>query len=165
MPLSKGLYHTCFIRGQRCKWWSHLLKLTSSVITDVKPIIYSYIFYIVPLTRYCDIIMHTHKLKVTHHWRWQRSETDAPLALIWGRQLKSSRFIAPKTCAYPRNTGYFSISPSSAFGRDWGTSWSLCNFHLDRLIWTLQNCVHEHFHDVMLLCTVPASRHKRIVTL
>ena len=41
--LSKALYHTCFICVQRCKWWSHRPKLTSSVISDVKPIIY--IFY------------------------------------------------------------------------------------------------------------------------
>ena len=40
MPLSKTLYHTCFICGQRCKCWSRLPKLTSSVISDVKPIIY-----------------------------------------------------------------------------------------------------------------------------
>ena len=38
--LSKALYHTCFICGQRCKWWSHWPKLTLSVISDVKPIIY-----------------------------------------------------------------------------------------------------------------------------
>ena len=40
LPLSKALYHTCFICGQRCKWWSRRPKLTSSVISDVKPIIY-----------------------------------------------------------------------------------------------------------------------------
>ena len=40
VPLSKALYHTCFICGQRCKWWSRLPKLTSLVISDVKPIIY-----------------------------------------------------------------------------------------------------------------------------
>ena len=40
VPLSKALYHTCFICGQRCKWWSRWPKLTSSVISDVKPIIY-----------------------------------------------------------------------------------------------------------------------------
>ena len=45
MPLSKALYHTCFIRGQGCKWWSRCLKLTSSVISNVKPNIYIYIFY------------------------------------------------------------------------------------------------------------------------
>ena len=38
--LSKALYHTCFICGQRCKWWSRRPKLTLSVISDVKPIIY-----------------------------------------------------------------------------------------------------------------------------
>ena len=38
--LSKALYHTCFICGQRCKCWSRRPKLTSSVISDVKPIIY-----------------------------------------------------------------------------------------------------------------------------
>ena len=41
VPLSKGLYHTCFIRGQGCKRSSRRLKLTLSVISDVKPIIYS----------------------------------------------------------------------------------------------------------------------------
>ena len=35
MLLSKALYHTCFICGQRCKWWSRRPKLTSSVISDV----------------------------------------------------------------------------------------------------------------------------------
>ena len=34
MPLSKALYDTCFIRGQGCKWWSRLPKLTSLVISD-----------------------------------------------------------------------------------------------------------------------------------
>ena len=43
MLLSKALYHTCFICGQRCKWWSRRPKLTLSVISDVKPIIYIYI--------------------------------------------------------------------------------------------------------------------------
>ena len=43
VPLSKALYHTCFICGQRCKRWSRRPKLTSSVISDVKPIIYIYI--------------------------------------------------------------------------------------------------------------------------
>ena len=38
--LSKALYHTCFICGQRCKRWFRRPKLTSSVISDVKPIIY-----------------------------------------------------------------------------------------------------------------------------
>ena len=41
--LSKALDHTCFIRGQRCKWWSRRPTLASSVISDVKPIIYIYI--------------------------------------------------------------------------------------------------------------------------
>ena len=40
VPLSKALYHNCFICGQRCKWWSHWPNLTSSVISDI----YSYIF-------------------------------------------------------------------------------------------------------------------------
>ena len=43
VPLSKALYHTCFIRGQGCEWWSRRRKLPSSVISDVKPIIYIYI--------------------------------------------------------------------------------------------------------------------------
>ena len=45
VPLCKALYHTCFIWGQRCKWWSRRPKLTPSVISDVKPIIYIF-FYI-----------------------------------------------------------------------------------------------------------------------
>ena len=40
--LSKALYHTCFICGQRCKLWSRRPKLTSLVISDVKPITYSF---------------------------------------------------------------------------------------------------------------------------
>ena len=44
MPLSKVLYHTCFICRQRCKWWSRRPKLTSSVISDVKPIICIFTF-------------------------------------------------------------------------------------------------------------------------
>ena len=43
LPVST-LYHTCFICGQRCKWWSRRPKLTSSVISDIKPIIYIYFF-------------------------------------------------------------------------------------------------------------------------
>ena len=42
--LSKALYHACFICGQRYKWWSRWPKLTSLVISDVKPIIYIYIY-------------------------------------------------------------------------------------------------------------------------
>ena len=45
MLLSKALYHTCFTCGQRCKWWSRRPKLTSSVISDVKPIIYIIFFF------------------------------------------------------------------------------------------------------------------------
>ena len=45
VPLSKVLYHTCFICGQRCKCWSRRPKLTSSVISDVKPIIYIFFFF------------------------------------------------------------------------------------------------------------------------
>ena len=40
VPLSKTLYHTCFSRRQRWKWWSRLPKLTSRVIWDIKFIIY-----------------------------------------------------------------------------------------------------------------------------
>ena len=36
VPLSKALYHACFICGQRCKWWSSRPKLTLSVISDAK---------------------------------------------------------------------------------------------------------------------------------
>ena len=46
VPLSKALYHTCFICGQRCTRWSRRSKLTSSVTSDVKPIIYIYIYSI-----------------------------------------------------------------------------------------------------------------------
>ena len=42
---SKALYHTCFICGQRCECWSRRRNWTWSVISDVKPIIYIYIFY------------------------------------------------------------------------------------------------------------------------
>ena len=35
-----GFLLSGFICGQRCKWWSHRPKLTSSVISDVKLIIY-----------------------------------------------------------------------------------------------------------------------------
>ena len=42
--LSKALYHTCFICGQRCKCWSRRPQLTSSVISDDKAIIYIYIY-------------------------------------------------------------------------------------------------------------------------
>ena len=45
VPLNKALYHTCFICGQRCKWWSRRPKLTSSVISDIKPIIYILLFF------------------------------------------------------------------------------------------------------------------------
>ena len=48
VPLSKALYCTCFIRGQGCKSWSCRSKLTLSVISDVKPIIYSFIFTVLP---------------------------------------------------------------------------------------------------------------------
>ena len=40
VPLSRALYHTCFIYGQRCKCWSRRPKLISSVISDVKLVIY-----------------------------------------------------------------------------------------------------------------------------
>ena len=47
MPLSKALYHTCFICGQRCKWWSRRPKLTSSVISDVKPMLHFFFLHAV----------------------------------------------------------------------------------------------------------------------
>ena len=47
-PLSKALYHICVICGQRCKWWACRPKLSSSVISDVKSIIYIYILYLHP---------------------------------------------------------------------------------------------------------------------
>ena len=40
VSLSKTFYHACFIYGQGCKCLSRQPKLTSSVISDVKPIIY-----------------------------------------------------------------------------------------------------------------------------
>ena len=44
--LAKALYHACFICGQTRRWWSCRPKLTSSVISDVKPIIYIYILHL-----------------------------------------------------------------------------------------------------------------------
>ena len=68
MPLSKALYHTCFICGQRCKWWSRRPKLTSSVISDVKPIIYIYIYHrgIWPIVRKttCRGVMYSGSLQL-----------------------------------------------------------------------------------------------------
>ena len=49
--LSKALYHACFVCGQRCNWWSHLPKLTLSVISDLKPIIYIFRIFIMKTTR------------------------------------------------------------------------------------------------------------------
>ena len=46
--LSKALYHTCFISGQRCKLWSRRPKLTSSVISDVRSTIYIFLTTKVP---------------------------------------------------------------------------------------------------------------------
>ena len=43
VSLIKALYHTSFICGQRCKCWYRRPKLTSSVISDVKPIIYIFL--------------------------------------------------------------------------------------------------------------------------
>ena len=40
VSLCKTLYQTCFSRGQGCKWWSYRPKVTSSVLSDVKPINY-----------------------------------------------------------------------------------------------------------------------------
>ena len=37
-------YHICWMCEQRCKCWSHRPKMTSSVISDVTPIIYIYIY-------------------------------------------------------------------------------------------------------------------------
>ena len=41
----QGTYHDCFFTGLGCKWWSWL-KRTSSVISDVKSIIYSSSFFV-----------------------------------------------------------------------------------------------------------------------
>ena len=46
VPLSKAVYDTYFIHGQGYKWWSLHLKLTSPVISVVKPIIFRFTFYI-----------------------------------------------------------------------------------------------------------------------
>ena len=46
VSLSKVVYHTCFICGQRCKCWSRQLKLTLSVISGVKPIIYIFVLHL-----------------------------------------------------------------------------------------------------------------------
>ena len=43
-PISRVLYHTCFIREQVCRWWSCWLKLTLLVISDVRPILYIFTF-------------------------------------------------------------------------------------------------------------------------
>ena len=40
-----GFLLSGFICGQRCKWWSHRPKLTSSVISDVKLIIYIFLHF------------------------------------------------------------------------------------------------------------------------
>ena len=40
VPLSKAFYHACSICEQRCECWSRRPKLTSLVISDVKPLIY-----------------------------------------------------------------------------------------------------------------------------
>ena len=44
VSLSKIFSHTCFIHEQGCKWWSRLPKMTSSVISDVKPVIHFFTF-------------------------------------------------------------------------------------------------------------------------
>ena len=43
VPLNKTPYHACFICGQRCNWWSRRPKMTSSVISDVKTVIYLFL--------------------------------------------------------------------------------------------------------------------------
>ena len=69
MPLSKALYHTCFILGQRCKWWSHPPKLTLWVISNVKPISYIFCIYRCTSHRYDTVargtcyIMHAQPLQ------------------------------------------------------------------------------------------------------
>ena len=45
VPLSKALYHACFICGQRFKWWSRRPKLTLSAISGIKPIIYIFLHW------------------------------------------------------------------------------------------------------------------------
>ena len=69
MPLSQALYHTCFICGQRCKCWSCQPKLTSSVISDVKTIIY--IFFTLASEKYraSHITEYEWNLSNSHHQR------------------------------------------------------------------------------------------------
>ena len=89
VPLSKALYHTCFICGQRCKWWSRRPKLTSSVISDVKPIIYIFFFF----KRPC--IGHICKLVVRNPYH---NSTERPhcVAAHFSMSHKSSTI-----CTYP----------------------------------------------------------------
>ena len=45
VPLSKALYHTCFIRKQGSNWWCYRPKLTWSVILDIKPVVYIFLHF------------------------------------------------------------------------------------------------------------------------
>ena len=51
VSVNTALYHTCFIRGQGCNWRSQRPNLTSSVISDVKPIIYFVTFTLLSLEK------------------------------------------------------------------------------------------------------------------
>ena len=54
MALSMALYRACFICGRRCPWWSRQLRLTLIVISDIKPIIYSFCLHVYILV-YCSL--------------------------------------------------------------------------------------------------------------
>ena len=54
MALSMALYRACFICGRRCPWWSRQLRLTLLVISDIKPIIYSFCLHVYILV-YCSL--------------------------------------------------------------------------------------------------------------
>ena len=84
--ISKALYHTCFICGQRCKWWSRQPKLTSSVISDIKPIIYIYILYyiyILHFTFYTYIYIFFTFTSVVHVFTTSRIYGVFAVTLIW----------------------------------------------------------------------------------
>ena len=84
LPLSKALYHTCFICGQRCKCWSRRLKLTSSVISDVKPIIYIYIY--IYILRATDNNKKWVMTKATVFLIWQNFLSPKSGRMVWGGQ-------------------------------------------------------------------------------
>ena len=78
VPLSKVIYHTCFICEQRCKCWSHRLKLTSLVISDVKPIIYIYFLFYFRFTLNVVSLCRSVFLQLIHDLRPIQLNTLAP---------------------------------------------------------------------------------------